>query len=191
MKFAPMVQLETGRLILRRFRPADWKTHHKHITSDPEVATSMLWDANPDPEHAKAVVERIISRYGTRDGYRWAIVRKEDDAYMGTISLLRIDEEAESCSFAYMLGKAFWGRGYMTEALKAVFRFAFTKLELKRIEVDHFADNPASGAVMRKAGMEQVGCLPDQYEKNGLRHDAVLYRITNGEWTRAFLDINS
>ncbi len=182
MHFPPLPQLETSRLILREFRMSDLEGHHRHITSDPEVAKTMLWQANPDIIHAEAVLRRILSRYGAKDGYRWAIIRKEDDAFLGTISLLRPDEETGSCSFAYMLGKAFWGNGYMTEALKAVLDFAFQEMDVETVETDHFASNPASGAVMRKAGMTQIGILPNRYEKNGQTLDAVLYRITREQW---------
>ncbi len=182
MKFPPLEHIETSRLVLRKFRLSDLKGHHRHITSDPEVASAMLWDANPEIAHAEAVIQRILSRYGTKEGYRWAIALKEDDSFLGTISLLRLDEEENSCSFAYMLGKAFWNRGYMTEALTAVFDFAFSQMEVGTIYADHFAENPASGAVMRKAGMRCIGQEPGKYEKNGIRQDAVLYTITKEEW---------
>ncbi len=182
MRFPPLPQLETDRLTLRKFQMSDLEAHHRHITSDPEVAKTMLWQPNPDMGHARQVLERILSRYGTKDGYRWAIVRKEDAAYIGTVSLLRPDEEGGSCAFAYMLGKAFWGSGYTTEALKAVLDFAFGEMDVQTIETDHFSTNPASGAVMRKAGMTKIGILPGRYEKDGQALDAVLYRITREQW---------
>ncbi len=184
MHYPPVSQIETDRLLLRKFRMSDLEAHYRHITSDPEVAKAMLWQANPDPAHAETVLRRILSSCDTPNRYRWAIVRKEDDAFLGTVSLLRLDEAERSCSFAYMLGKAFWNRGYMTEALKAVLAFAFTQIGVDRVEADHFADNPASGTVMAKAGMTQVGFLPERYKKDGIRHDAVLYRITKEEWER-------
>ncbi len=182
MKLPPLTPIETNRLILRKFRMSDLEGNYRHITSDPDVASTMLWDANPEPAHSEEVIRRILSRYGTREGYRWAIALKEDDSFIGTISLLRLDEEENSCSFAYMLGKAFWNRGYMTEALTAVFDFAFSQMEVDHITADHFADNPASGAVMRKAGMRYIGTEPGKYEKHGIRHDADLYAITKEEW---------
>lgn len=81
-----------------------------------------------------------------------------------------------------MLGTDFWNRGYGTEAVKAVFDFAFRELGIESITADHMAQNPASGAVMRKAGMRQCGVTPGKYEKNGIKHDAVCYEITKEEW---------
>ncbi len=182
MRLVPMGRIETDRLILRKFRMSDLEAHYRHITSDPEVAKTMLWQANPDIAHARTVLTRILAGYDTPGTYRWAIVRKEDDAFLGTVSLLRLDETEKSCSFAYMLGRAFWNRGYMTEALTAVLDFAFGQIGVERVETDHFADNPASGAVMEKAGMKRAGVLPGRYEKDGVIHDAVLYRITKEDW---------
>ncbi len=184
MRFPPMPQLETSRLILRRFRMSDLEAHHRHITSDPEVAKTMLWEANPDIAHAENVLRRILAGYETGNSYRWAIARREDDEFLGTISLLRLEAASGSGSFAYMLGKVFWGQGYMTEALKAVLDFAFAQMDMTYIEADHFAGNPASGTVMRKAGMTQIGILPDRYEKDGKLLDSVLYRITRENWEK-------
>jgi len=100
------------------------------------------------------------------------------------VDLLRFDEADSSCSFAYMLGQAYWGKGYGTEALKAVFGFAFDKMELQRIEADHMAENPASGAVMRKVGMQYLRTEKARYEKNGQLHDAHVYAITRQQWNR-------
>ena len=81
--------------------------------------------------------------------------------------------------FAYMLGCDYWNRGYGTEALKAVIRFAFEELEMKRIVADHMVENPASGAVMRKAGMVHTGTQRAKYEKAGRVYDAEVYEIRN------------
>lgn len=64
------------------------------------------------------------------------------------------------------------------------YAFAFTKLKVSAIISDHFAENPASGAVMRKAGMQYIGTLPEKYEKNGIKHDAIVYRITKEGWDK-------
>ncbi len=178
MKFLPMPQIETPRLRLRQVQLSDLENYHTRLTSDPEVARYMLWEANPDIAHTAATIRRIREGYANGTRYHWAIALREEDALIGTVALLRFDQEKNACSFAYMLGRAFWGRGLGTEALKAVLDFAFTQMEVTTVEADHFVDNPASGAVMRKVGMEQVDYLPGQYEKNGILRDAVLYRLT-------------
>ena len=65
----------------------------------------------------------------------------------------------------------------LTEVLRRVIDFAFDGLGLNRVEADHFAENPASGRVMEKAGMTKEGYARQKYCKNGVFHDAVLYGI--------------
>ena len=95
------------------------------------------------------------------------------------MELLRFDEDAGSCSFAYMLGCDYWNQGYGTEALAAAIRFAFEKMDIDRILVDHMRPNAASGAVMRKVGMTHIGTEPGKYEKHGRIFDAEVYEICN------------
>ena len=57
----------------------------------------------------------------------------------------------------YAVGKAWWGKGIATEALKAVMAFLFERVGANRIEAGHDVNNPGSGRVMQKAGMQQEG----------------------------------
>ncbi len=183
MDFVPMTDLETPRLILRKIRMTDLHNYHTHLTSDPAVARFMLWQAQDSPEHTQATIARIQAGYAAGTRYHWGIALKETDTLIGTIALLGFEEATDSCSFAYMLGKNFWGRGYGTEALHSVFQFAFREMGISRIQADHFAENSASGAVMEKVGMRKTGILPGKYEKNGTSHDAVAYCITREQWS--------
>ena len=121
-------------------------------------------------------MEKSLARLEAKTAYRW-VIELPGEGLIGVIDLLAFDPSAGSCSFAYMLAEAFWGRGYGTEAVKAVFDFAFRKMEMNRIQADHMAENGGSGAVMRKAGMVCVGVLPGKYEKHGQIHDAVCYEV--------------
>ncbi len=184
MKFIPMHDLETSRLRLRQVRLFDLPEYHRLLTGDPAVARWMLWDASSDPARAEAAIRRILAGYQDGTRYHWAIARKDTDAFLGTIALVGLDPEGNTGSFAYMLGREYWGRGYGSEALGAVLRFAFEELELDAIQADHFAENPASGAAMARAGLRPTGILPGKYEKNGIRHDAVQYAITKEEYEK-------
>lgn len=182
MKYASFTELETKRLRLRKMRASDAALYFARLGSSEKVTRYMLFVPHSNIEESEKSVQKHLSRYETGCYYHWVITEDGKDELIGVISLLRFDEQKESCSFAYMLGEDYWGRGYGTEAVEAVFDFAFSQLELQRIEADHMAQNPASGAVMRKAGMEFIGIDPEKYEKNGCVHDAVCYAITNQQW---------
>lgn len=182
MRYAQFEELNTSRLHLRRIAMADAQAYYERLGKDAEVTKYMLFQPHRGISDAVASIEKNIRRYQAGRNYRWAIAGREDDVLIGVIDLLGFDEENSTCSFAYMLGKDFWGRGYGTEALEAVFGFAFEKMEMERIEADHFADNPASGAVMRKMGMTCTGTVPGKYEKDGILYDAPQYTITRQQW---------
>jgi RimJ/RimL family protein N-acetyltransferase len=59
--------------------------------------------------------------------------------------------------FGYWIGRYHWGRGYATEAGRAVLEAARHSLRLKRLEAGHFLDNPASGRVLEKLGFRPTG----------------------------------
>lgn len=181
MKFPELCLLKTEHLVLRKITEADIPAYYRLFGSE-QVARWMLWEPHTRMEQSAAAVEKVLWRYQAGRCYRWGITRKGEDVLIGIIELLRFDELSGDCSFAYMIHPDHWGQGYGTEALEAAFRFAFEKMETDTITADHFADNPASGAVMRKAGMEFVQMLPGRYEKNGSLHDAVQYRITKEMW---------
>lgn len=82
----------------------------------------------------------------------------------------------------YSLSRAYWNRGYMSEALRAVLDFGFTKLNLNRIEAQHECDNPASGHVMKNAGMRHEGTLRERIYNKGRYADVELYAIVRRDF---------
>lgn len=182
MVFPELTELQTKDLILRKVRREDAPLYFERIGSREAVTRYMLFMPHRDISDSVESVENVLRRYETGTCYRWAIALKADNSIIGIIELLRFDEETDSCSFAYMIGDDFWGKGYGTQTLMAVLKFAFEKMKLSFVEVDHMAENAASGAVMRKAGMVYVRTDKEKYEKNGKVYDASVYRITKEMW---------
>ena len=175
MNFAELRELQTERLTLRRLSFDDLYDYYERLGSDGEVSKYMLFEPHQDIGETLALIEEALVRYEEENFYRWGI--ESGDGLIGVIELLHFDEESESCTFTCMLGKQWWGQGYATEAVQEIFRFAKEELGVKKITADHMAPNAASGAVMRKAGMVQVGVIPGKYEKHGQRHDAIVYEL--------------
>lgn len=155
---------------------------YNRFTSDPEVTKFMMFRPHQDLVESAASIDKLQQRYATGDCFRWGIALKESDQLIGMIDLLRFNESDRSCSFAYMLCRDQWNHGYGTEALRAVLDFGFSTLDLERIEADHMAENGASGAIMAKSGMKRQAVIPQAYEKDGTKHDAVRYAITRDQW---------
>ena len=179
MRYADFRHLETERLILRDIRMEDIQEYYERLYGDGDVCRYLLFDPHQDIGESLASIEGVLQQYEEGKFYRWGITRKEEDSLIGVIGLVRINEETSTCSFAYLLGCDYWNQGYGTESLNAVIRFAFEELEMERIVADHMSGNPASGAVMRKAGMVHTGTEKAKYEKAGRYHDAEVYEIRN------------
>lgn len=177
MRYAEFKCLETDRLILRDIRMEDIQEYYERLYSDGDVCRYLLFDPHQDIGESLASIEDILQQYEKGNFYRWGITEKGDDSLIGVIGLVRVDEQTNTCSFAYLLACGYWNRGYGTEALTEVIRFAFEELEIERIVADHMAENPASGAVMRKVGMVHTGTERAKYEKAGRLYDAELYEI--------------
>ena len=184
MKFAEFHPLETPRLILRKMVSTDLEHYFHRLAGSEAVTRYMLFQPHDNMADSAASIQKWLARYESGPCYHWVIALKETEELIGIIDLLRIDEETGGASFAYMLGRDFWGQGYGTEALKAVFDFGFREMKLSCIVADHMAENIGSGRVMQKCGMVRQGIHPGKYEKNGKSYDAVLYRITREQWEK-------
>ena len=184
MIFPEIKTLYTPRLVLRKLRLSDTQTYYERLGSSEAVTRYMLWNPHQDISESEASIRKALRRYEEGRCYRWGVALKSDDSVIGVIELLHFDEQANSCSFAYMLAEEFWGQGYGTEVLTAVLEFAFRELQVSAVEADHMAENAASGAVMRKAGMVWQRTEYGKYEKNGVRHDAPVYRIAAEDFTK-------
>ena len=174
--------LESERLILRRYQSEDNKAMYKNLASDPEVTKYLMWPTHPNEEVSKSVTEEWLANYSNEKYYNWAIVLKEfGDEPIGNIAVVDMNELAQSVHIGYCLGRRFWHKGIMSEALKTVKDFMFTAVEANRIESRHDPRNPHSGDVMKKCGMKYEGTLRSADWNNQGICDACYYSILRSE----------
>ena len=183
MKYPEFQELHTARLQLRKIRMTDLQNYYTRLGSSEAVTRYMLFQPHKSVEESSASIEKWLARYEAGKCYHWAIALRETDELIGVIDLLRIDEEAESASFAYMLGEKFWNQGFGSEAIRAVFDFGFREMGLAFIEADHMEENGASGAVMRKCGMIYEGTTRSSDKNNQGICDAAHYAILRRDRT--------
>lgn len=151
--------IETDRLILRRFTIDDAEDMYNNWASDPEVTKFLTWPTHSSVEVSRYVLTDWVSHYGEGDFFNWAMELKENGQVIGNISVVEVKEKAEAADMGYCMGRAYWGRGLMPEALKAVMDYLFDVVGLNRVAACHDVNNPKSGRVMDKAGMKQEGIL--------------------------------
>lgn len=152
--------LETDRLVLRRFRLEDAEAMYKNWACDPEVTRFLTWPPHESVETSRAILRDWVDGYTREDCYQWAVVlREKGDEPIGSIGVVHMNEKIEMAHVGYCIGRPWWRRGITSEALGAVIDYLFNQAGFRRIEARHDARNPYSGKVMEKCGMRYEGVL--------------------------------
>ena len=149
--------LTTERLVLRRFREGDAQVMFDNWASDFNVTKYLSWPTHTDVSVSQSVLTDWISGYERESTYQWAITLQ--DVPIGSIGAVSCDERTGCMEIGYCIGAAWWHQGITSEALRAVMDFLFEKVGARRIQACHDANNPHSGGVMKKCGMEYEGTL--------------------------------
>lgn len=151
-------QLETERLLLRRVRMEDAQAMFDNWASDAEVTKYLTWPAHDNIEVTQSVINSWLEEYAKVDFYQWMIVLKDyGDRPVGSISVVHQNDRIGKAEIGYCIGRDWWHKGIMSEALQAVMDYLFDEVGMNRIEARHDPRNPYSGAVMRKCGMKYEG----------------------------------
>lgn len=182
--FARLPVLDTPRLTLRPMTMRDAQDIYDY-SCDKEVARHVLWDAHRSVADSRAYLRYILRQYREGMPSSYGIVLKETGRLIGTIGFMWMNEENSTVEVGYSLARAYWNRGLMTEALRALIDMAFTYLKLHRIEAQHATANPSSGRVMTKCGMRREGTLRGRIYNKGKFVDVDLYAILREDWERS------
>ena len=171
--------LETSRLVLRPFVPADAPIVQR-LAGDREVAATAMNIPHPYEDGvAEAWIETRAPKWETREALVLAVT-SEAEGLVGTMSL-QLALAHRRAELGYWIGVPFWNRGYATEAAGAVITYGFDELGLNRIEARHFTFNPASGRVLEKVGMAHEGILRQRVLKGDKLEDLALYAILRSD----------
>lgn len=178
MKHLGTKQIETERLILRKFTLDDVEAMYKNWASDDEVTKYLTWPSHANKDVTRMVLADWVKSYEKDDSYNWAIVLKNINEPIGSIGVVLMDNETEMVHIGYCIGKEYWHRGITSEALKALIDFFFNEVGVRRIESRHDPRNPHSGEVMKKCGMIYEGTKKNSDRNNQGICDASYYAIT-------------
>jgi ribosomal-protein-alanine N-acetyltransferase len=179
--FANLPTLRTPRLTLREARMSDARDMYDY-SRDPEVARHVLWEAHASIRQTRGYLRYLLRQYRAGQPGTFVIELTAEGRVVGTIGLMWLQPESRSAEIGYSLARACWNRGLMSEAVKAMLAFCFDTLRLNRVEAQHETDNPASGAVMRHAGMRHEGLLRQRIYNKGRYVDVELYAILRDEY---------
>jgi ribosomal-protein-alanine N-acetyltransferase len=147
--------LRTKRLELRPFEADDAQAVFDVYASDPETTRYMAFRTHADVSEAREFIALAKARLNRGEAVVWAIRLRNDPALIGGISLEF--KEAATCEAGYIIGRAYWGRGIVPEALERLLAFAREQLQQTRAIGRCDVENPKSGRVFEKCGFRQTG----------------------------------
>ena len=172
------MELLCGPAVVRPFQTADAASLAVHANN--RAVWLNLRDGFPHPYRVQDA-EQYIAAVQARPRLTSLAIAVEGAA-VGSVSI-RPGEDIErlSAELGYWLGEAYWGRGIMTGAVKAVTEYAFAGLDLVRVFALPFVRNPASSRVLEKAGFRHEGRLRCSAVKAGELLDQDLYALVRSD----------
>jgi RimJ/RimL family protein N-acetyltransferase len=145
----------TERLTLRAYRPSDLADLHTVLYSN-EDAMALLGGAR-ELVATRAALERSI-RQQRIDGYSfWPVIERDSGRLVGEAGLFPLAPGGPDISLGYAFGADYWGRGYATEAARAVLAEAFGPLDMARVVAITREANAGSRNVLNKLGFQMEG----------------------------------
>jgi len=185
LKHSGTQTLSTERLTLRAFCETDAEPMFRNWAADPVVTRFLTWDVHPNLEASKEILEIWKHQYEKPQTYNWAIIDDVSEEAIGGISVVGIDQDHESCEIGYCISTKFWNLGIMTEAFSAIMAYLFEDVGFNRIIARHDPENPASGRVMQKCGMQLEGISREVKKRSdGTFYDLATYAILKKEYLK-------
>lgn len=171
-----MDTLETGRLILRPLSSDD-SERIEELAGDYDVAKSTLNIPHPYPKgSAIQFIENVLTAERNHKLVMFAVIEKDSQLLIGLINL-NLALTYKRGELAYWIGKQYWGKGYGTEATKALLEYGFHHKNLNRIFAAAFTCNAGSWRIMEKIGLKHEGTLKQHVARFGQFYDLAYYGL--------------
>ena len=153
--------IETRRLLLRAPAPRDVSAIAQ-LANDEAITRNTLRMPHPyGHRDAEAFVTDVAAQNPAKANT--FLIEHED---LGPVGVIGLFEDADLApEIGYWIGQPFWGRGFATEALEGALVWAGKRWRRRALMSGHFADNPASGRVLEKAGFLYTGEVRRQFSK--------------------------
>lgn len=178
MRFPRIV---TERLVLRGPSEADLPAM-PGVFQDPEI---YAYTRNIPFPYGEAEAVAGLARYRQLAASEEALTLFAEcnatSELLGLVVLILSAHKPEA-ELGYAFGRAWWGKGYATEAAGAMVGYGFASLGLDEVCAHAMVRNPASSRVLQKLGMRSIGVLEKMCKKDGEEFDAEGYVITREEW---------
>ncbi|MDG4784198.1 GNAT family N-acetyltransferase [Micromonospora sp. WMMD961] len=174
-----VVPAGTARLRFRRLTMGDVDALVE-LDSDPEVMRFLSGGvATALATVRDEQLPRLLAQYERHPGLgRWAALDRESGEFLGWFALDPSADGTEA-ELGYRLRRSTWGRGLATEGSRALVRYAFDTVGVRRVWAETMAVNERSRRVMAKAGLRHVRTFHLQWDDPipGTEHGEVEYEV--------------
>lgn len=162
--------IETERLLLKNIGMDDREFILSQFSDD--VVNKYLFDAEPltNMEGAEEIIDFYIQPE-PRLQHRWIIIKKSDGEKMGTCGFHCWNLSEGNIEVGYDLKEAFWGNGYMQEAMKAIIMFAAKNMHIKEISACIYVDNQRSIRLAENLGFVLAGSSYEIFRNKKYLHN--------------------
>jgi ribosomal-protein-alanine N-acetyltransferase len=183
-------RIETERLVLKKISYADAEEYYflEKEGMENHLAPFSPQKVYPDNDRAginqmKELILTAEERWDMGQDYRFLIMEKDTKKIAGQIGVTNVIRGvAQSAFVGYWIGYPYINNGYATEAVEAIFDFAFRKLRLHRLSLWIAVENTASLRVAQKLDLRYEGTAERALNLGGIWQDTKIYAITEEEW---------
>ncbi len=176
------LSITSARLILRRLCDSDAGPLFE-IFSDEKVMRYWSAPAWRDHDDAMRSIKSHNEPIAKSQLIRLGIERRSVPGVIGVCTLHKIDTQCRRGELGYALNSAFWGQGYMEEALRAFVSEMFRFFSLHRIEADIDPENAASARCLARLGFRLEGHLRERWIVEGKISDSAIYGLLARDWS--------
>ncbi len=175
--------IRTERLLLRAFVPGDLGDV-RAMQTDEDVVRYLEWGPRAPEEIAESLRKKIAATaiHGEGDALSLAAVLPETGEVVGDFVLHCVSAVDERGEIGFIVPPAHEGRGYATEAARALLRIAFDEVGFHRVIGQVESRNVASARVLEKLGMRREAHFVENVFVKGEWQDEMIYAILAREW---------
>ena len=177
-------RIEGNRIYLRTCKPGDGQmVHNALVASKEELKKWMPWAQQTQTvEETEENLRRAQAQFILREDIRLYVMKKEDNTFLGSTGLHRINWDTRSFEIGYWMDSRYTKQGYMTEAVEILTTFAFNELQANRVEIRCDSSNVNSKRIPERLGFTLEGILRnDSYDATGtsLRNTCIFSKLRN------------
>ncbi len=179
--FRDLPTLETDRLLLKKISVSDAEDMYSYASLN-SVTRFLLWYPHLNIEDTRGYIEFLNRQYKKGTYADWGVFLKSENRLIGTTGFADFDFENNSGEVGYVLNPAYQGKGYMTEAVKAILGVAFDRIGLNKVNLRIMEENKASIRLAERSGFafEKIGEEP--LNVKGVDRTILYYALTKEKW---------